>query len=428
MSGWKEIKPPHVQKNERFIKNFWKVDDYLSPTVNMLFMNKGLGGGSSSSGDCQDKINLPVISPEEVDPGKQYYPALSDLKRSLIMTKSKLDSYNVINWSKHTNFTYLYSDLTKKLHSDFDIELCTTAWAKMWEILHEFVNVKKFKKDQAVRALFLCEGPGSFITCTNHFLKTRINVNTHLEWSAITLAEQDNSLFDKCFPNWAPNNWFFGPDNTGDILNPNNIVNGIWPRFAQEDIKCDLITADGSVSCQHDPNNQELIVTPIKMAEIAAALKCLKKRGMFVIKYFTCFEPQTICQLWLLASVFRRFNIFKPVTSKPGNSEIYIICDDFCGTECIPDQYFDSLVQCPPTSILFSPDIVPKQFVAFITKTMTDIVNRQIDVIETNMKLFHNKYSMNGQKIHAAKDFAYAEYIKKYHIQKMKAVGSSLFI
>jgi cap2 methyltransferase len=420
MSGWKEIKPPHVQKNERFIKNFWKVDDYLLPTINMQFMNKG-------------EIKLPTISPEEVVPGKQYYPALSDLKRSLMMTKSKLDSYNVINWSKHTNFTYLFSDLTKKLHTDFDIELCTTAWAKMWEILHEFFNIKKFKtlkdrKDPNVRALFLCEGPGSFITCTNHFLKTHLNANTHLDWSAITLVEQDNSLFDKYFPNWAPNNWFFGPDNTGDILNPNNIVNGVWPRFTQEDNKCDLITADGSVSCQHDPNNQELIVAPIKMAEIAASLKCLKKGGLFVIKYFTCLEPQTVCQLWLLASVFRTLNVFKPVTSKPGNSEIYVICNDFCGTECIPDKYFDSLVQCPPTSMLFSPEIVPKQFIAFVVKTMSDIVNRQIDVIEMNIKLFHSKYNINGPKIHVSKDFAYNEYIKRYGIQKMNSVGSSLFI
>lgn len=417
MSGWKEIKPSHVQKNERFIKNFWKVDDYLSPTVNMIFVNNG-------------EIKLPTISPEEVIQGKQYYPALSELKKSLISTKSKLDSYNVINWSKHTNFTYLFSDLTKKLHTELDIDLCTTAWTKMWEILHEFLNIKKLQKNQtsgSLKALFLCEGPGSFITCTNHFLKTRIDPQMQLDWSAITLAEQDNSLFDRYFPNWAPNNWFFGPDNTGDLLNPNNIVNGVWPKFTQTQ-QCDLISADGSISCQHDPNNQELIVAPIKMAEIAAALKCLKKGGLFIIKYFTCFEPQTMCQLWLLASVFRKFSIFKPVTSKPGNSEIYIVCDDFCGTEYFPDGYFDLLAQCQPSSLLFSPDVIPKAFVSFIIATMTEVVNRQIDVIETNIKLFHNKYNINGPKINASKDFAFENYIKKYKIRKMNTVGSSLFI
>jgi cap2 methyltransferase len=392
MSGWKEVKPSNVQKIEHFIKNFWGENDYLKQPINSMY-------NSSTSND------IPKIVPEEVT---KSYPALDELKNRLLMTKSKLDQYPSIKWSKHTNFTYLFSDLTKKLHYNYNIELCTTAWTKMWEILHEFFD-RDVEKD--ISALFLCEGPGSFITCTNHFLKTRCTQKPNLIWSAITLVEQNNGLFNKYFPNWSPNNWFFGPDGTGDILNPNNIVNGVWPRFNQQ---CDLVTADGSINCQHDPNNQELIVAPIKLAEIAAGLKCLKKGGMFVIKYFTCFEPQTICQLWLLASLFRQLIVFKQLTSKPGNSEIYIICRDYYGVE--DSEYFEKLVQCPPNKLLFSIDIIPKKFVTFITNTMNNIVNHQINVIENNIKLFHDKRSMNGKKINDAKELACAEYIKHYSI------------
>ncbi len=44
---------------------------------------------------------------------------------------------------------------------------------------------------------------------------------------------------------------------------------------------------------------------------------------------FTTFESETICLLYLLDICFNQIEIFKPATSKEGNSEVYVICLDF---------------------------------------------------------------------------------------------------
>lgn len=404
-NDWTVVKKTGIKKHEKFINNFWEIpgEEYLNPSINITYSNP-----YTSTETLQ-------VKPIQLVPGDRHFPQLSDLKRKLMEEKSKLDVYNVISWSKHTNFTYIYSELTKVLRKDYNIELCTTAWTKMWEILDQFLEPNLL--EGKVRALFLCEGPGSFVTCTNQYLTTRFGPKFVFDWEAITLADQDNNLFDRYFPRWAPNNWFFGPDGTGDLMNPNTIINGVWPRYNSEANKCDFITADGSVNCQHDPNNQELIVCPLKMAEIVAALKCLKINGMFVIKYFTIFEPQTVCQLWLLACLFQKISIIKPVTSKPGNSEIYLVCQGYHG---ISDELIEQLVHCSPTTLLFDPNIIPSSFTNFLNESMMSIVNRQIKIINQNISWFQNKYKMNADKMYAAKDFALREYIKKYQIKKIK--------
>lgn len=397
---WKTVKNPSTKKREKYISNFWEISDekYMDPTT----FTEYIGGR-----------DVPAVAMTPCQPGYRYYPQLADLKKRLMEEKSKLDVYNVINWSKHTNFTYLYSELTKILRKEYSVELCTTAWTKMWEILRRFLPAD-VKKQGALKALYLCEGPGSFISCTNHYLKSRYGDDFRFDWSAITLANQDNNLFDKYFPYWVPNNWFFGPDGTGDITNPDNIINGVWERFKNE--KCDIVTADGSVNCQHDPNNQELIVCPLKYYEIVSMLKCLKIGGTFVIKYFTMFEPQTVCQVYFLSTLFKKINVIKPVTSKPGNSEIYLVCSGYQG---VSDQVADTLVKSSPIDLIYTPTSVPKDFLGFLTFTMNSIVNRQSHVIEQNIDWFNNKYKMNTQKIYATKEFVAREFIKRYDIKKL---------
>jgi cap2 methyltransferase len=41
---------------------------------------------------------------------------------------------------------------------------------------------------------------------------------------------------------------------------------------------------------------------------------------------FTLFECESVCLLFLLNSIFAAVDVFKPATSKEGNSEVYVIC------------------------------------------------------------------------------------------------------
>ena len=51
--------------------------------------------------------------------------------------------------------------------------------------------------------------------------------------------------------------------------------------------------------------------------------------GHFVMKMFTFFECNTICLLYLLRNVFEFVDVIKPVSSKEGNSEVYVVCREF---------------------------------------------------------------------------------------------------
>ena len=100
-------------------------------------------------------------------------------------------------------------------------------------------------------------------------------------------------------------NWEFGDDDTGDVLDRENrtgIVSRILSRFGDRGV--DMVTADGSIDCQGDPANQESIVSALHLTEVAIALNVLSASGSFVLKMFTLFEPQSRAMMFLLAVVF----------------------------------------------------------------------------------------------------------------------------
>ena len=70
------------------------------------------------------------------------------------------------------------------------------------------------------------------------------------------------------------------------------------------------------------PRPQESIVSDLHLAEAVAALLILAEGGSLVIKMFTFFESETVCLLYLLYLSFGKMDVFKPATSKEGNSEV----------------------------------------------------------------------------------------------------------
>lgn len=47
--------------------------------------------------------------------------------------------------------------------------------------------------------------------------------------------------------------------------------------------------------------------------------------GSFVLKMFTLFEHSSVSLLYVLFLSFEELHVFKPCTSKEGNSEVYIL-------------------------------------------------------------------------------------------------------
>lgn len=55
--------------------------------------------------------------------------------------------------------------------------------------------------------------------------------------------------------------------------------------------------------------------------------------GTFVLKMFTIFECNSLCRMYLLCCAFDSVLVKKPVTSRQGNSEVYVVCRGYKGLQ-----------------------------------------------------------------------------------------------
>ena len=148
--------------------------------------------------------------------------------------------------------------------------------------------------------------------------------------TAITLKS-----YNKDIPCWKKANNFltnntnvkitYGKDNTGDLYKIENII------YLKNKMKhsIDFITADGGFDFSVNFNKQEELSYKIIFCEIVTALATQKKGGSFVCKIFDSYTPITIKFLYILFTSYEKVYITKPFTSRPANSEKYIVCDDF---------------------------------------------------------------------------------------------------
>ena len=75
--------------------------------------------------------------------------------------------------------------------------------------------------------------------------------------------------------------------------------------------------------------NEEKDYLPLHKGQILCGLTTLKNGGNMIIKQFSFTMPETIAIIGKLSNIFDRCIIFKPTTSKPCNSESYLICKGY---------------------------------------------------------------------------------------------------
>lgn len=96
----------------------------------------------------------------------------------------------------------------------------------------------------------------------------------------------------------------------GDIRKQDNVA-GLWEqcRSMCEARGCPgatLVTADGAIDTQENPNRQEDLTASLHYAELIAALGALAVGGSVFLKAFTIFEHSTLCMLYICGVFFDR--------------------------------------------------------------------------------------------------------------------------
>lgn len=181
-------------------------------------------------------------------------------------------------------------------------------WRKLAEIDKRF-NVCR----GANTILDLCGGPGEFAAYTlwrnplcNVFGVT-LSVNAPYKRSVYT------------HPNFTV---VLGPDGTGDVMDKNVL----FDLSVNCGNACDLVLADGAVDSSGRENEQEQLNAPLIMRETQLALICLRTGGSCVLKVFDAFDDDTLRMLEMFTRHFASWHLVKPPSSRPSNSERYLVC------------------------------------------------------------------------------------------------------
>ena len=134
-----------------------------------------------------------------------------------------------------------------------------------------------------------------------------------------------------------------GYNGDGDIFKEINLTEFQKYVMANSDNKgVHFVMADGGFSVEGQENIQEILSKQLYLCQFTCALSILRVGGHFLCKVFDLFTPFSVGLVYLLYLAFDQICIFKPVTSRPANSERYVVCKGkIAGAEAIHEYMFD---------------------------------------------------------------------------------------
>jgi len=292
-----------------------------------------------------------------------------EIKDQLLSTKNKIDKIHRLKRG-HKSMWQIYRSLLNKYELASDNKTkgkMNRAYYKLKEMMID--NEKKFKKLKTVATL--AEGPGGFIEFLTDYYKS---VKVH----AITLQydrrdEHRNFQLQKL------------KDRNVEITYGNLYSKEVVDQFAKKVGKVDLVTADGGFEAT-DENNKETEHFKLFLAETLTAFKILRKGGSYILKIYDIFNKSTLELLFLLSGTFKSVELNKPVTSRPANSERYVICHGFKGFDNDihvneQDEYYKNILIMSENErreferYLKNLEIANEKYVLQVIKNINDVVN-----------------------------------------------------
>lgn len=189
---------------------------------------------------------------------------------------------------------------------------------------------------------------------------------------------------------------YYGVDDTGDLYYN-------WEYFVDFVIKntgtgVDLVTADGGFELDNGDDqslyqHQEFLSSRLLLTQAIIGLACTKFGGNFVLKLFDTVTEFSAQLIYLIAQSFQKITIFKPVTSRPANSERYLICINKTDTSNLDilrtagNSYSDHNY----LGTLFS-DQMESSFILWLSNLNQQSIDTQLQSSADILKIMNSKY------------------------------------
>jgi hypothetical protein len=279
----------------------------------------------------------------------------------------------------------------KKMSNDFELVHSTNhtfpsissmspisrSYFKLWEILVDMNSELNMQTTSPRRCAYLADAPGGFVQATLHYRKKYVCGTPEEDRHFAVSLKPTNALV----PHWKlsprfckENNVSLYTETSGDICNHN-----VLASFVDVVGKgtCDFVTADGGFDFSSDFNNQETMCTRLVLAEIYGILLLQREGGACVLKLYDIHNATTIRALFVLYSMYDNMYAYKPMSSRPANSEKYIVASGFKGV-CSADNAVLELLQ---KAVAKGSDLdidVPQHFLESVLHFNTYYVANQI--------------------------------------------------
>jgi DNA-directed RNA polymerase II subunit RPB2 len=351
-------------------------------------------------------------------PSQELEKPWTEMRDRLNNAKRLLDPIPNETFIKINQTLDLYRNLRNMMSRKYNMYNSTNASLKMYEMLMQMKLVDcATLTDNSLNSFSNAELPGAFIIAINHYLKSKCP-GKKFNWLGSSYlpeaaaATGNVTILEDKFKLYANNRdrWLMGPrpnalpdsidDITGDVTDPNTVIAlaiGVKTRFLNTSGAI-LYTSDAGIDVTEDYLGQEDNTSSINYGQIISGLLSLAPGGNFVTKQYTFFSPFSRSLIALVSGFFEETYIVKPATSRPGNSEIYLVGKGFKGistemTEALTDrsELFKTLGVNPTTlGSLVTPEILSNVDTVLYKVAEEFFMDIQIKFIEEYVDVFKN--------------------------------------
>lgn len=201
--------------------------------------------------------------------------------------------------------------LKRTISRQFRGQAVTNAWLKMYEMATEL----DLLPDDG-RVFLNAELPGAFVAALHHLAEGQ---GRPFDWRACSLLE--DGLSDQYgLMRGSPDNWLTGDGFRGDLTCE---VDELVLRAGGA--VYDLVTSDAGVDIGRDFDRQEELNLAVHSGQVEAALGLVAPGGTALLKTYSISLPESVALVARLLDEFATVELVKPLTSRPANSEMYLV-------------------------------------------------------------------------------------------------------
>lgn len=302
---------------------------------------------------------------------------------SLSLYKNRITCHHLErNWDHYKKYINQYESIYSPSFQYPSVSLyrpVSRSFFKLCEILHEFdIGMST----SPVCAVFLAEGPGGFVEAFARY-RTHHNIAKSDQYHAITLSPGLNHNVPK---------WRLSPaiklanDGGADFINAYEgdicDIQGTLDPFITSvgKNKAHFITADGGFDFSQNFNCQEERAVQLVASQIYAAIEMQHVGGTFILKIYDVHTIEMVKLLSVLYQTYEKIAFIKPYTSRPANSEKYVVCMNF---KCTPSIGLRIIVR----NALYDHISIDPVFARSLADINDKLVEKQIKAIDDVLTL-----------------------------------------